>query len=48
MPVRIRKFWIAKHNMEAEEKNEKSERNKNGMSGEGINSFARLEQLSNS
>lgn len=46
MPIHIRKFWIEKHNKNAEEA-EEAAKNKDGSSsigGEAINSYALLEQ----
>lgn len=44
MPVRDRKFYIAKHNGIAEEENSKN-RNENTINGELINTYANLHQL---
>jgi len=46
MPIHIRKFWIQKHNQQAEERNAESQK-ENGMSivdGESLNAYARQEQ----
>ncbi len=44
MPVRDRKFYIAKHNGITEEENSKN-RNENTINGELINTYANLHQL---
>lgn len=46
MPIQNRKLWIQKHNSEQEEIQKSAERGKNGqmISGEGINTYASLEQ----
>lgn len=44
MPVRDRKFYIAKHNGITEEENSKN-KNENTINGELINTYANLHQL---
>lgn len=45
MPIRDRKFYIARHNTETEEANKKyTEHGKNMVDGDSINSFAQMEQ----
>ena len=44
MPVRDRKFYIAKHNGITEEENSKN-RNENTINGELINTYANIHQL---
>ena len=47
MPVYIRKFWISKHNQQAEEERLKLEGKKEGgvpINGEAINVYAKQEQ----
>lgn len=44
MPVRDRKFYIAKHNGITEEENSKN-RNENTINGELINAYANIHQL---
>ena len=44
MPVRDRKFYIAKHNGITEEENSKN-RNENTINGELINTYAKVHQL---
>ena len=44
MPVRDRKFYIAKHNGISEEENSKN-KNENTINGELINTYANLHQL---
>ena len=44
LPIHIRKFWIQKHNKQAEEENMGYTRERtNTYDGESINSFARLD-----
>ncbi len=44
MPVRSRKIWIRRHNMEDEMTRRRSESNGKTITGEALNSYAGLEQ----
>ena len=49
MPVHIRKYWINRNNADAEqyELNSNKSKNESMVNGDGINSYAKLEQTRN-